>query len=88
MWSSYPAIGLMDFPKISNDNRWESVDKIVNHGSTFNTFGVAQLLKPIILRLHRRLFIFKSFGLGATLEGIATTRLLFIKSAPGGAKEW
>ena len=43
MWSSYPAIGLMDSPKVGIDNPLESeksVDKIVNHGSIFITFGV------------------------------------------------
>ena len=41
-------------------------------GNTFNTFGVVQLLVPDIHRLYRRLFVFKSFGLGGTLEDIAT----------------
>ena len=51
MWCSNPTVGLMDYPKESNDNWWESVDEIVNHGSAFNTFGVAQLL---LLGNHRQ----------------------------------
>ncbi len=40
------------------------LDEIGGLVSTFNTFGVAQLLVHYHHRFHRWLFIFKSFGLG------------------------
>ena len=55
------------------------LDEIGGFVSTFNTFGVAQLLVHFHHRFHRWLFILKSFGLGTQKGDVATTRLNSIK---------
>ena len=47
--------------------------------STFNTYGVVQSLMLCFHRFLRWLLTFKSSGLGATMEDIATTWLYSIR---------
>ncbi|MBN2396117.1 MAG: hypothetical protein JXC36_06615 [Candidatus Atribacteria bacterium] len=54
----------------------KSVKKIGLQSSTFNTSGVAQLLVLRYHRFHRRLFIFKTFGLFPNLKDAAITRII------------
>ena len=57
--------------------------------NTFNAFGVVESCKPNIHRFHRRLFIFKSFGLGSDMKDTAPNRikLIYEKTAAGEQSE-